>query len=52
MDEEEKKKREDEKKKKEEQLNSKLPDYNPKLGGKSSVHFGDDEPGYRRKGEV
>lgn len=42
MDEEEKKKREEEKKRKEEELNKKLPDYDPKLGGKSSVKFGDE----------
>lgn len=49
LDEEEKKKREEEKKKKEEELNKKLPNYDPKLGGKSSVEFGNDAPDYRRK---
>lgn len=40
-DEEDEKKKEEERKKKEEELNKKLPDYDPKLGGKSSVTFGD-----------
>ena len=52
LDEEEKKRREEEKKKKEEELNQKLPDYDPKKGGQSSVHFGDEKPDYRRKGDV
>lgn len=50
-DEEEKKRLELEKKKKEEELNKKLPDYDPKLGNKTSVHFGDDKTDYRRKDE-
>lgn len=51
-DEEEKKRQELEKKKKEEELNSKLPGYDPKTGGKSNVFFGDDKPDYRRKDEL
>lgn len=41
VNEEDEKKKEEERKKKEEELNKKLPDYDPKLGGKSSVTFGD-----------
>ena len=33
-------------------MNKKLPDYDPKLGGKSSVHFGDEKTDYRKKDEV
>ena len=32
-------------------MNSKLPKYDPKMGGKSNIVFGDDKPEYRRKGE-
>ena len=52
LDEEEKKKRDEERRKKEEELNSKLPTYDPKSGGRSNVHFGDEKPDYRRKDEV
>ena len=33
-------------------MNNKLPGYDPKKGGQSSVHFGDEKPDYRRKGDV
>ena len=33
-------------------MNKKLPDYDPKLGNKTSLHFGDEKPDYRRKDEV
>lgn len=52
LDEEDKKKKEEERKKKEEELNSKLPDYDPRRGKQTSVHFGDEQPDYRRKNEV
>lgn len=49
LDEEEKKKRDEERKRKEEELNKNLPTYDPRNGSKTSVHFGDDKPDYRRK---
>lgn len=52
LDEQEKKRKELEKKKKEEELNQKLPSYDPRNGGKSNLHFGDEKPDYRRKDEV
>jgi len=33
-------------------LNNKLPGYDPKAGGKSTVHFGDEKTDYRKKDEV
>ena len=39
--EEEEQKKLQERKRKEEELNNRLPDYNPKMGGKSSLNFGD-----------
>jgi|JI61114BRNA_FD_contig_31_4669752_length_304_multi_1_in_0_out_0_1 hypothetical protein len=39
--EEEERKKQEEKRKKEEELNSKLPQYDPKKGGQSNVFFGD-----------
>lgn len=50
--EDEEKKREEERRKKEEEINNKLPTYDPKQGGKSNIHFGDEKPDYRRKDEV
>lgn len=52
LDEEERKRKELEKKKKEEELNQKLPTYDPKNGGRSNLHFGDEKTDYRRKDEV
>ena len=49
MDEEEKNRKEEERKKKEEEINKNLPEYDPKMGNKTSVHFGDEKPDYRRK---
>ena len=50
--EDEEKKREEERRKKEEEINSKLPTYDPRQGGKTNIHFGDEKPDYRRKDEV
>ena len=50
LQEEEKKKEEEEKKK--EELNEKLPTYDPKKGGQSSVSFGNEPTDYRKKDEV
>jgi hypothetical protein len=50
--EDEEKKREEERKKKEEELNNKLPTYNPKKGGQSSLSFGSEPTDYRKKDEV
>lgn len=33
-------------------MNNKLPTYDPKNGGKSSLSFGSEKPDYRRKDEV
>lgn len=33
-------------------MNSKLPTYDPKTGGRSNIVFGDEKTDYRRKGEV
>lgn len=39
----------EQKRKKEEELNSKLPSYDPKTAGKSSVLFGNDASDYHTK---
>lgn len=43
---------EESKRRKEEELNSKLPTYDPKNGGKSNVFFGEEKTDYRKKDEV
>ena len=50
--EEEEKRLQEEKRKKEEELNNKLPTFDPKNGGKTSLHFGDEKTDYRKKDEV
>ena len=40
LDQEEERKKMEEKKKKEEELNQQLPQYDPKMGGKSTFQFG------------
>lgn len=50
--EDEEKRREEERRKKEEEINSKLPNWDPKLGNKTNIVFGDEKPDYRRKDEV
>lgn len=34
-----------------EEFNAKLPDFNPKNGARTNIHFGDDKPDYRTKDE-
>lgn len=50
--EDEEKKREEERRKKEEEINSKLPSFNPKLGNRTNIVFGNEKTDYRRKDEV
>ncbi len=49
---EEEERRKEERRKKEEEINSKLPTYDPKMGGRSNIIFGDDKPDYTKKGDV